>query len=445
MTYRVAITGIGMVTSLGADPAGQWRRLLAGDSGIAAVTRQGSPAFRYFAPVEDSVMSLPPGNRKVLRLLARPSILGLRAAEQALADSGGSESARSERMGIYVGSGEKDPAFFQTIYPLIEHGRATDGSLDVRRMAEEGLRFLNPSCLLSWLPNSSLCQVTIRHGIRGANATLSEDSPSGMDAIGAAFRSVRAGRADMIVCGGTECLIDPVIRNSHDMLGLLSSCHSGQASFRPFDERRDGYIAGEGAAFVILEELTRAQLRGGRIYAEIMGFGSGTDTTPVPCGGGLRRAVTRALDDGGVRPGGIDMIVAHGAGTTAGDAAELTGLRQALGAHAERIPVCAVKPTTGYIGAAGDIVQALVATWALRDGLLPPILNLVHPDPAGARFQFVRESAASAAVSRALAVSQACVGGQASALLLQRPPDRLEKNPVGRGEQRSAPTISAAR
>jgi 3-oxoacyl-[acyl-carrier-protein] synthase II len=437
---RVVITGLGMVTCLGADPEDQWRRLLAGESGIRSLDKQGSPAFRHFAPVDYAAVELPSGDRKALKILTRPALLAVLTAERAIADAGG-QAAASQRTGIYLGSGERDSDSLETLYPLMQHGRAADGSLDVRIMAAEGLRFLNPNCLLSWLPNSSLCQVTIRHGIRGANATLCEDSPSGMDAIGTAFRTIRAGRADVIVCGGMECLADPIIRNSLDVLGQLSACESGSASFRPFDEARDGYIPGEGAAFVVLEELAHARQRGARIDAEIVGFGSGTDVTPAPAGGGVRRAVTRALQDAGAAPDAVEVIVAHGSATTAGDAAELAGLRQALGAHVERVPVCAVKPATGYIGSAGDVVQALIATWALRDGRLPPILNLANPDPSGAGFRFVRRSASSADVTCALTVSRASTGGQASALLLRQPPHPVLDKEVGG----SVPTTSAAR
>jgi 3-oxoacyl-[acyl-carrier-protein] synthase II len=437
---RVVITGIGLITCLGADPADQWRRLLAGESGIRALDEPGRPAFRHFAPVDYAAVTLPSSDRKAAKVLTRPSLLALLAAEQALADADG-EPAASRRMGIYLGSGEREPESLKTLYPLIRHGRAADGSLDVRLMAAEGLRFLNPNCLLSWLPNGSLCQVTIRHGIRGANATLGEDSPNGMDAIGTAFRTIRAGRADVIVCGGTECLADPVVRNSLDVLGLLSACESGRASFRPFDVCRDGYIPGEGAAFVVVEELAQARRRGARIGAEIAGFGSGTDTMLGSCGDGIRRAVTRALQDGRAAPDAVETIVAHGSATPAGDAAELRGLRQALGAHAERVPLCAIKPATGYIGSAGDVLQALVAMWVLRDGRLPPILNLAHPDPWSTGFKFVRGTASKADVACALAVSQASVGGQASALLLRRSPYPAPEKEEGR----SVPTTSAAR
>jgi 3-oxoacyl-[acyl-carrier-protein] synthase II len=423
MTQRVALTGIGMITCLGCDPEDQWRCLLAGEIGVEQIAEKGRPAFRYFGSVDDAALPLPPADRKALGMLTRPSLLGLCAAEQALADSGGLDSVSSERKGIYLGSGEKDTDILKSLYPFIHHGRAADGTLSVELMATEGLRFLNPKCLLSWLPNSSLCQVTIRHGIRGVNATLTEDSPAGMDALGSAFRSIRRGRADLIVCGGTECLADAVARNSLDALGLLSACGSGSASFRPFDVSRDGYITGEGAAYVVLERLDQAQRRGARIYAEVVGYGSGTDTTAVPCGAAIQRAVSRALQDGDAAPVAVDVIVANGSASVAGDSAEIAGLRQALDAHVERVPVCAIKPSTGYIGAAGDLVQALVAAWALRDGLLPPVPNLAHPDPSGSGLQFVRESAVSMAVTCALAVSQASVGGQASALLLRRWPD----------------------
>lgn len=421
MSRQVVITGIGMVTSLGAGPA-TWRDVLAGRSGIKVVDeRPVHPAFRHFGAVDDTLLEPACGDRKALRLLSRPSVLGLLAAGQAIADAGSPPpDAEGDRTAIYVGSAEKDAAFLQTVSPLLLHGRAADGSLDVDLMAEPGLRYLNPSVLLSWLPNSSLCQVTIRHGIRGANACLTEDSPAGLDAVGSAFRAIRGGRADLAVCGGTECLADPVIRNSLLRLGLLSGGADGigTSAYRPFDQAADGYIPGEGAAFAVIEP--RSAVAGDhRVYGEILGFGSATDVRPAPPGDGVRRAIGRALADARLTAGDVDLVIAHGAGIAAGDIAELTGLRQALGCHVDRVPVTAVRQATGYIGAAGDVLQVLVAALVMRHGQIPPILGLTRPVSVGDGIRFVTGRAVQERARCALAVCRASVGGQASALIVR--------------------------
>lgn len=425
MMHRVVISGAGLLTCLGGDLEHQWHRLVSGETGIKQVDESGYPELRFLALVNESLLALPPRDRKVLKLLVRSSLLGLLAAERAIADANiGTDTIPTDRKGIYIGSGERDASIIESFHPVLMHSRAADQTLDYLKMGSEGLRYIHPNYLLSALPNSSLCQITIRHHIRGTSCTLVEDSPAGSQAVGKAFRAIRAGRADIALCGGTAGPIDASSRNTLRALGVLSACAEGPASFRPFDERHDGYIPGEGAAFLVLEDLEHARARRAHIYAEIVGFGLGTDITtpgrPDPGGAGVENAIRNALRDAQMMPETIEHITGYGSATSESDCSELNGLQRVFGSCSHELSLTAVKPVTGYMGAASDVAEVFFTACMLSSGIIPPTANYGLSDQTVDRVPLILSDMQIRACAYAISLDRNSLGCQISALALRR-------------------------
>lgn len=425
MMRRVVISGAGLLTCLGSDLEQQWHRLVSGETGIQQVDESGYPELRFLALVNDSSLALQPRDRKMLKLLVRSSLLGLLAAERALADAGiDMDAPATDRKGIYIGSGERDASIIESFHPVLMHSRAPDQTLDYLLMGSEGLRYIHPNYLLSALPNSALCQITIRHHIRGTSCTLVEDSPAGSQAVGRAFRAIRAGRADVVLCGGTAAPVDASSRNTLRALGVLSACAEGPASFRPYDGRRDGYILGEGAAFLVLEDLEHARARGAHIYAEIVGSGSGTDIStpgrPDPGGAGVASAIRNALQDAHVLPEAIEHITGYGCATRESDCSELSGLQQVFGSCSHKLSLTAVKPVTGYMGAASDVAEVFFTACVLSHGIIPPTASSRSSDQMADGLPQILSDMQSRPCTYAISLDRNSLGCQVAALVLRR-------------------------
>lgn len=425
MTRRVVMTGTGLVTCLGIEPDEHWRRVVRGETGIQQVDTEGYPELRYLAVVSDASLALPPRDRKALKLLVRSSLMGFIAAERAIADAGiALEHVPTDRKGIYLGSGERDTSLVEAFHPVLARSRTAAGTVDYQLMGSDGLRFINPNYLLSSLPNGSLCQITIRHGIRGTSSTLVEDSPAGIQALGRAFRAIRAGRAEVMLCGSTESLADAPSRNTLRALGVLSGCAEGAASFRPFDTNRDGYIPGEGAAFLVFEELEHARERGAHIYAEVIGAASAMDVAtrgrPSPEGEGVAYAIHGALRDASLAPEAIGHVTAHGGATRDGDLSELNGLRAVFNGHIKRLSVTATKPIVGCMGPAGDVADVYFTARALHEGLIPPTAHTQCLDTAADEVPVVVGAARAQPCTYAMSLSRNNLGCQVGALVLKR-------------------------
>lgn len=409
---RVAVVGAGVLSCMGADYRDQWRRILDGETGLRHVGTGGYPEMQWFGTADTDDLAVK--DRRRLRRLGRASFLGVLAADLAVADAGAVFTAvPPDRRGIYVGSSEQDMDHAERFHPVLGRGRAPDGSLDLNRTARDGLRRITPDFLLSGLPNGALCQVTIRHAIHGTSSTFVESAGMGLAAVGRAFRSVRNGRADVAVCGGTHSSDHPFARLGLRAVGQLSP----SGILRPFDVRRDGYVASEGAAFLVLADLDLAVRHGARVLAEVAGYGaaSGTTTWRGPDDGrGTRSAVAGALADAAVDPGDVGWAYAHGDGTVEGDRTELSGLSAVL----DGTPVTGTKASTGHMGPATDVAEAAFAALGLDEGVIPPTLN--HKTTLDGPAEVVAHRPRNSGARYALTTSRNSYGPETVALLLKK-------------------------
>jgi 3-oxoacyl-[acyl-carrier-protein] synthase II len=271
--------------------------------------------------------------------------------------------------------------------PLLAQAVQEDGFDPTRLVPEDGCPPLFPLWLLKHLPNMVAAHISLAYGCRGPNNTIVTACVAGTQAVGEGFRAVSRGEADIVLAGGADSRIDPLLLLAYTALGTLSRSDRPAAErSRPFDRERDGFVLGEGAAVLVLEEYERAKARGANIYAEVRGFGSSFDaysvTKPDPTGSGGAKAIRAALKEGAIDPSDIGYINAHGTATKLNDAMETAAVKSALGPAAETVHLSSIKSMIGHaIGAAGAIEAAALAL-TLKTGVVPPTINLTHPDPA---------------------------------------------------------------
>ncbi|WP_175968232.1 beta-ketoacyl-ACP synthase II [Burkholderia sp. BCC0322] len=393
-TRRIVVTGMGMVSPLGCGVESVWSRLLKGHSGVVGLpddvtdgiaSKVGGvvPMLTPDCPWGfDPALAAEPKDQKKMD---RFSLFALGAAQEALHQSGWqpeTENAR-ERTATIVASGVGG------FGAIAEAVRITD---------ERGPRRLSPFTVPSFLANMAAGHISIRHGLRGPLGAPVTACAASAQAIGDAARLIRAGEADIAVCGGAEACIDRVSLGSFAAARTLSAGfndHPAQAS-RPFDAGRDGFVMGEGAGMLVIEELEHALRRGATPIAEVLGYGTSADayhmTSPPEDGAGGRRAMELALRQANLEPGLIGHLNAHATSTPVGDISELAAIKTVFGTG--RGPaVSATKASTGHLlGAAGG-VEAIFTILALRDQLAPPTLNLTQPDPAAEGIDIVTGSA----------------------------------------------------
>ncbi len=380
---RVVITGIGLVTPVGIGTEASWQALLAGKSGVGAITLfDADERFpsRIAAEVSgfDAEHFMP---RRKIRECARFITFAWAATKLALENSGLvlTDEVR-ERAGCFIGVGlgglEK-----------LEGGKAT---LDAK-----GPDKITPYFIPSLIGNLAAGQVSIEFGLRGPAICHSSACSSSGHALGEAAEWIRHGRAEVMVAGGAEATITPLgIGGFCAMFALSRRNAEPTRASRPFDRDRDGFVCGEGAAVLILESLRHAKARGANIIAEISGFGATSDahhiTKPAPDGAGARRCMTAALSDARLSPNEIDYVNAHGTSTPAGDVEESTAMEQVFGDHAlsKRLWVSSTKSMMGHLLGASGAAEAAVCALAIRDGVVPPTINLDNPDP-GCRLDYV--------------------------------------------------------
>ena len=402
-TRRIVVTGMGMVSPLGCDVETAWRHLLEGRSGLVGLDEaltDGIPA-RVGGVVYAQSPEHPWGfdatlaaEAKDQKKMDRFSLFALAAAREALAQAGwqpDSDEAR-ERTATIVGSGVGG---FGTIVDAV---RTTDG---------RGPRRLSPFTVPGFLANMAAGHISIRHGFRGPLGAPVTACAASAQAIGDAARLIRSGEADVAVCGGAEACIDRVSLGAFAAARAMSTGfneHPTQAS-RPFDLARDGFVMGEGAGMLVIEELEHALQRGATPLAELIGYGTSGDayhmTSPPDDGNGGRRAMQLAIRQAGIDPALIGHVNAHATSTPAGDASELAALKAIFGTGSGPA-VSATKSSTGHLlGAAGG-VEAIFTILALRDQLAPPTLNLDQPDPAAAGVDIVTGTARTIATDYAM-------------------------------------------
>jgi 3-oxoacyl-[acyl-carrier-protein] synthase II len=367
----VVVTGLGAVTPLGPDVETTWTRLLAGEGSGAAVTAfatEGHPV-RIGCQARD----FDPGNwldKRALHRTDRFAQFAVAAARMAEADSGVDTARAPERVGASIATAQGGVASLA----------ACCGGADSAR--------IHPSLVTAFMPNMAAGWVSMELGLRGpVGAPCTACAASAM-AIGEGYDAIRLGRADVMFCGGSEAGITPIAIAGFAAMRALSRRNDDPArASRPFDADRDGFVMGEGAAVLVLEELEHARARGAAVYAELAGYGMSSDafhmTEPDPEGVGQARAVAAALADAGLAPADIDYVNAHASSTGLGDATETAALKLALGEEKARsIPISSIKGATGHCLGAAGAVEAVATVLALRDDIVPPTINHETPDPA---------------------------------------------------------------
>jgi len=408
---RVVVTGMGMVTALGNDVASTWAGLVAGRSG--ARTIEAFDPSRLSSRIGAEVRDFDAGrvlDRKELRRTDRCVQFGLVAAREALDQAGLPERFEgdlAERTGVILGTG------------LGGVGTLIDG---FTTNAMRGPDRISPFLIPMGIPNIGAGQVAIQFGMTGPNFTTVSACATGGHALGESSEIIRRGDADLMVAGGTEAgIYEAIVGGFASMRALSTRNDDPTAASRPFDAERDGFVIGEGAGVVVLEALEHAEARGAEILAELAGYGATADashiTLPAPGGIGAVRAARRAFEKAGLTPDDVDHVNAHATSTPEGDKAELQAIRTIFGASAERITVTANKSMLGHtLGAAGAI-EAIVSIMTIREGCIPPTVNLAEPDPEGAGMDLT-PNVATARPVRAVLSNSFGFGGQNTAIIL---------------------------
>jgi 3-oxoacyl-[acyl-carrier-protein] synthase II len=368
---RVAVTGLGAVTPLGNDARATWDAAVAGRSGIDWIRSFDATDFpvRVAAEVKDFDPTTV-ASAKDARRLDRNVLLALAAAIEAVEDAELGDFDPT-RVGIVLGS-------------------AIGGVLGIMEQAdvlrERGADRVSPHFLPSVLVDSASGQVAISLGIRGPNYAVVSACATGSHAVGEAAELIKRGDADVVLAGGTEACMHPLILAGFcAMRGLAVEDEHPPRASRPFDATRAGFVMGEGACILLLEDLERARARGATVYAEVLGYGASNDAhhmaQPDPASVGVSEMMRAALRRAGVEPEDVGYINAHGTSTPLGDAAETRAIKDVFGEHAYRLAVSSTKSVTGHCFGAAGAVEAMMCVRALHDGVLPPTINYEHPDP----------------------------------------------------------------
>jgi len=405
---RVAVTGLGAVTPLGLDAPSTWRAALAGESGVDFIEAfdPGEFPVRIAAEVKgfDPTSVASP---KEVRKLDRNVLLALRAGREALADAGlnGFDPAR---VGIVFGSA------IGGVIGIMEQSEV---------MRERGPERVSPNFLPNVLVDSASGQLAISLGIRGPNYAVVSACATGSHAVGEAAELIKRGDADAVLAGGTEACIHPLILAGFcAMRGLVAEDEHPERASRPFDATRAGFVMGEGACVLVLEELEAARARGATIYAEVLGYGASNDAhhmaQPEPEAIGVGEMMRAALRRANVEPERVGYINAHGTSTPLGDAAETKAIKDVFGAHAYELAVSSTKSVMGHTFGAAGAIEAMMCVLALHEGVLPPTINYRHEDPA-CDLDYVPNEAREAEVDVALSNAMG-LGGHNGCVLLGR-------------------------
>lgn len=370
----VVVTGMGIVSPLGHDVELFWNGLKAGRSGISVIDHFDVSGFG--TKIAGQVRDFDPEalfGRKDARKMDRFVQFAVYAAEQAVRDAGlEPERVDRERFGVYVGTGI---------------GGITTLTDNMEAYQQRGPGRVSPSLVPMMISNMAAAQISIRYGAMGPTLSPVTACSIGNTAIGEAFRLIRSGEADVIIAGGTEAAVHPLSLASFGNATALSKRNeTPERASRPFDAERDGFVMAEGAGLLVLESLDHARRRGARIHAEVIGYGASSDAYHVvashPEGEGAFLAMKRALQSAGVSAAEVDVVSAHATGTQVGDLAETIALKKLFGDQASRIPVTANKSMTGHMFGAAGGAEAIALIQSLKEGVIPPTVNLDHPDPA---------------------------------------------------------------
>ncbi len=423
---RVVVTGLGVVAPNGIGKAAFWSACREGRSGVGPIRSfdaSGHPV-RIAAEVADFDVTpyLKPAHRKSLKIMSRAMRFAVGAAGLALIDSGlalGGED--TERIGVVMGTGMV-PVDLSELAPALAAAFTAEGTLDTQKLGQKGGGALFPLWILKYLPNMVAAHISLAFGAQGPNSTITTACAAGTQAVGEAFRLIARDDADVVLAGGADSRIDPLLILAYTALGALSCGERPPTEVsRPFDKQRDGFVLGEGAGVLVLEEYERARRRGAVIYAEVLGLGSSFDsyavTRPDPDGRGAARAIHAALREARVDPGDVDYINAHGTSTRLNDLMETVAVKRVFGEGARSLPMSSIKSMVGHLIGAAGAVEAVALALTLKDGVLPPTINLTQPDPE-CDLDYVPNTAREMRVRTALSTSFG-FGGQNAALVMR--------------------------
>ncbi len=413
MRARVVITGIAMLTPLGNTASETWKALVAGASGIERITKFDASAFP--CRIAGELKRFDPQAFLTAKEVHRADPFmqyALAAALMAREDAGLREWPRDPyRIGVLVGSGR---------------GGVTTLEKNFTLMQSKGPNVVSPFTAPMSLVNMAAGYISMRLGAKGPCLDVSTACATGTHALGEAMRIIQRGDADVMIAGGSEAAITPLILAGFCQAKALTKRNGdpGKAS-RPFDRDRDGFVLAEGAGILILEELGHALKRDARIYAELAGYGLTSDachyTRPDPDGEGSAHAMLFALSDAGVRPADIDYINAHGTSTVPNDRIETKAIKKAFGSHARNLSISSSKSMIGHLLGATGAVEAAITSLALSEGIIPPTINLEHPDPS-CDLDYVPNKARRQTIKAALSNSLG-FGGMNAALVLRALPE----------------------
>jgi 3-oxoacyl-[acyl-carrier-protein] synthase II len=407
---RVVVTGLGCVSPLGNDVKTTWQAALSGVSGVDHITQ--FDASEYKTTFAAEVKGFNPEDfvdRKDARRMDRFTQLSIGATSQAIEHSGLRISDENrDRIGAVFGTGIGGVG---TLYD------------ETRKFVEKGPRWVSPFMISMMLPDASAGQLAIQFGLRGPNMAVVTACASSANAIGEAAATIDRGQADVMVAGGSEAAIIPIALAGFSRMDAISKRNDNpKAACRPFDLDRDGFVIGEGAACLLLEDYDHAMARGATILAEVMGYGSTNDayhiTAPAENGAGAAMCMQYALEDAGLKPGDIDYINAHGTSTPLNDPSETTAIKAIFGEKAYDIPVSSTKSMTGHLLGAAGAIEAIFCIKAMSEGVIPPTINYETPDPA-CDLDYVPNEARKAAVNIAMTNSFGFGGHNATVIFGQ--------------------------
>ena len=401
---------MGLVSPLGIGTDANWQALLAGQSGIGPITR--FDTSQYPVRIAGEVKGFEPHDYSDHKDVKKSDLFihyALAATHFAMTDSGlVVDDDNRDRVGVIIGSGMGGLPLIETMHKVL---------------LDRGPSRVSPFFIPALIVNMAAGQVSIRYGARGPNSCPATACTTGLHAVGDAFRQIQYGAADAMIAGGTEAVVTPLAFAGFAAMRALSTRNDEpEKASRPWDRDRDGFVIGEGAGILVLEELESARRRGAPIYCEIVGYGMSGDayhmSAPQPEGDGAMRVMRTALADAGLPPESVGYINAHGTSTPLGDRGEVKAIRAVFGAHADELAVSSTKSSTGHLlGAAGGLECGILAL-AVREQVLPATLNLDHPDE-GCDLDFVPHVPRPASFEVALTNSFG-FGGTNGALLMRR-------------------------
>jgi len=406
---RVVFTGMGMLTPLGQDTPTTWANLLAGKSGIDYIKL--FDATPHETKIAGEVKDFDPLNyipHKDARRMDRFAQLAVAASHEAIKSSGLQiSSANDDNIGVVIGSGIGG---LTTLYE------------QTKILVEKGPSRVSPFLAPMMISDIAAAQISISLGVKGPNFCTTSACSSGSDAIGAAYELIRHGDVDIMICGGTEAIINPIGVSAFNALKALSTRNDApQQASRPFDAQRDGFIISEGATVLILESLEHARSRGAKIMGELIGYGATADsfhvTQPLENGEGAAKAMKAAIKKAGIANTEIEYINAHGTSTPLNDRMETRAIKSVFGDYAKKVPISSTKSMLGHMIGAAGAVEAAICLLTIRDGIIPPTINYTYPDP-DCDLDYVPNTARKAKVRTALSNSFG-FGGHNSVLIVR--------------------------